>query len=218
MMTARAAWDFGSPLLRMAAAHAPDEALDLGHPLGMPRSEHEKRGVGHTGPEAGGSVEHDRLLAPMRAAGDPHGPPSVEAEEPPPEGLAPALGWDESFLILPVTTTAPAAPPSAMIRRASSSDCMASTRTCASMRAVKNGRGDTGGRPVGDPPLAIIDGTPRAARPRRRFGQSSVSMPRKKRGLTASRARRTGPGRSMGKYRWTARPAAGRPRSALPSA
>ena len=42
-------------------------------------------------------------------------------------------------------------------------------------------------------PLAIMLGTPRDARARRKFGQSSVSIPTKKRGRTASRARRTGP-------------------------
>ena len=53
-------------------------------------------------------------------------------------------------------------------------------------------------------PLAIMLGTPRDARARRKFGQSSVSIPTKKRGRTAPRARRTGPGRSIGKYRCVA--------------
>src|SRR5438552_1762071 len=55
-------------------------------------------------------------------------------------------------------------------------------------------------------PLAIMDGMPRAASARRKLGHSSVSMPMKKRGRTASSARRTGPGRSTGKYRWPALP------------
>ena len=55
-------------------------------------------------------------------------------------------------------------------------------------------------------PLAIMDGMPRAASARKKFGHSSVSIPMKKRGLTASSARRTGPGRSTGKYRWLTLP------------
>ena len=48
-------------------------------------------------------------------------------------------------------------------------------------------------------PLAIMDGMRRRASARRKFGQSSVSIAMKKRGRAASRARRTGPGRSSGK-------------------
>ena len=55
-------------------------------------------------------------------------------------------------------------------------------------------------------PLATMDGMPRAASARRKLGHSSVSMPMKKRGRTASSARRTGPGRSTGKYRWLTLP------------
>jgi hypothetical protein len=47
--------------------------------------------------------------------------------------------------------------------------------------------------------LAIMAGTPRRSSARRKLGQSSVSMPMKKRGFTAPRARRTEPGKSKGK-------------------
>ncbi len=55
-------------------------------------------------------------------------------------------------------------------------------------------------------PLATMDGMPRWASARRKFGHSSVSIPMKKRGRTASSARFTARGRSRGKYRWLTLP------------
>ena len=56
-------------------------------------------------------------------------------------------------------------------------------------------------------PLAIITGTPRAARGLRVFGQSSVSMQMRNAGLIAATARRVTDGRSSGKKRCVASPA-----------
>ena len=55
--------------------------------------------------------------------------------------------------------------------------------------------------------MAIITGTPRDARVRRVFGQSSVSMQIRNAGLIAATARRVTEGKSSGKNRCVARPA-----------
>jgi hypothetical protein len=104
------------PSHRAEAAGA-DEPLDLLGALGMARSQQQaEHGDARDEPLMG--IEDGCLLARMGAAGDPQG----------------AAG--RSALRFPVTTTRSGRAPSATIRRASSSDCMAKTATPLSIRAT----------------------------------------------------------------------------------
>ena len=115
------------------------------------------------------SVEHGLLLAAVRAAGDPHrlarraGRAGGARDRRRRPGRA-----ARSCLTLPVTNTRSGGAPSAMIRRASSSDCMAKTVTSSStVRHEAAHQAIAAERPIGEPAVGDHHGhaaAPRAAR------------------------------------------------------
>ena len=112
------------------------ETLHLRHALRVPwGDEQDELGEARAEPREG--VQHGGVLAAMRAARDPHEVIFAEPEQPLPQRLAAGIRGARSVLRLPVTTTRSGGAPRAMMRRASSCDCIAKTPTSRSIREVR---------------------------------------------------------------------------------
>ena len=119
--------------------------------------------------------------------------------------IVPGESGAGSFLMFPVTKTRSGSAPSAMIRRASSCDCMAKILTSARIARIRPRTSRYRRQDRSEMrPFAIMTGTPRAANARSALGQSSVSMHTNSAGSSARTARRIAHGRSSGKKRWAA--------------